>query len=414
MPPEDDNRSQQRKGLHGALSRSRITGPLFRYGISILRLNRTRGLVHGNKARLDHLDRRIDDLRRDLDDAHRKTDGLRHTVDDMRRETDTGRDDAQRQTDELREKVRRLEEGLRQIGVQQTALSQRSSADLARGDHARVRQDARIAALASNVDLVERIMLRNPNEAIPASPAITPASIAPRVKSLLDDFYVAFENRYRGTTEDIASRQAIYLSELDALNADPLTSGPVLDLGCGRGEWLKLLRDREIDGLGLDTNAGQLAEARDHGLAVREGDALAFMRAEPEARYMAVTAFHIVEHLPFETLAEWMLEIRRILKPGGKLIVETPNPETLTVGASTFHMDPTHQKPVPSGLLDVLAETVGFDQRIVRPLHPHPRLKEAMETMPGDFAYLLFGYQDYGFFARRPLERFEADGQGAV
>lgn len=400
MPSEDDNRSQQREGLRSALSRNRITGPLLRYGISILRLNRTRGLAHGNLARLEHLDRRIDDIRSEMKS--------------LRQDIDLRGDDAQRQTDQLREKLRLLEDGFRQLGTQQTNLSQRSTADVARGEHARARQDARIAALAGHVDLVERMLLRNPNEASPAAQLDSAGGTAPRVKSLLDDFYVAFENRYRGTTEDIASRQAIYLSELDALNADEWTTGPVLDLGCGRGEWLKLLRDRGIHGLGIDTNAGQLSEARAHGLAAREGDALAFMRAEPEARYMAVTAFHIVEHLPFESLAEWMLEIRRILKPGGKLIVETPNPETLTVGASTFHMDPTHQKPVPSGLLDVLAETIGFDQRMVRPLHPHPRLKEAMETMPGDFAYLLFGYQDYGFFARRPPERFEADGQGVA
>ena len=110
MPSEDDNRSQQREGLRSALSRNRITGPLLRYGISILRLNRTRGLAHGNLARLEHLDRRIDDIRSEMKS--------------LRQDIDLRGDDAQRQTDQLREKLRLLEDGFRQLGTQQTNLSQ--------------------------------------------------------------------------------------------------------------------------------------------------------------------------------------------------------------------------------------------------------------------------------------------------
>jgi O-antigen chain-terminating methyltransferase len=138
---------------------------------------------------------------------------------------------------------------------------------------------------------------------------------------------------------------------------------------------------------------------------VHNQDGLHFLRSQPEGRYAAVTAFHIFEHLPFSALAEWLVEIRRVLCPGGILIAETPNPENLIVGANTFHLDPTHVRPLPSGVLEILSETVGFTVKAVRPLHPHGDLAAALKDLPERTAYLLYGYQDYGLIAERPTKQ---------
>jgi SAM-dependent methyltransferase len=258
--------------------------------------------------------------------------------------------------------------------------------------------DHKVASIAAGLDMLAR------SGSSPASRhELGKSSPPPELSLLLDTFYVALEARFRGDVADIGQRQSVYLPDIEqALGR--LDNKMILDLGCGRGEWLSLLRSHGFEGVGVDTNEGQLAAARENGLAVHNEDALQFLRGQPEGRFAAVTAFHIVEHLPFALLAEWMLEIRRVLCPGGILIAETPNPENLIVGANTFHLDPTHTRPLPSGVLTILAETLGFEVKQIRPLHPHGDLTAALKDLPERTAYLLYGYQDYGLIAERPLK----------
>lgn len=255
--------------------------------------------------------------------------------------------------------------------------------------------DQKIAATSAAFDIL--VKANSSDRADAPSVATKPTGTS----LLLDNFYVALEAKFRGSTGDITQRQTIYLPDIEQA-IDRAERKSVLDLGCGRGEWLALLRKLNIEGVGVDTNEGQLAEARENGLAVVNGDALEYLRSQQEASYAAITAFHIFEHLPFPVLAEWLVEIRRVLCPGGVLIAETPNPENLIVGANTFHLDPTHTKPLPSGVLSILAETVGLNVRQIRPLHPHGDLAEAIKDLPERTAYLLYGYQDYGLIAERP------------
>jgi SAM-dependent methyltransferase len=258
--------------------------------------------------------------------------------------------------------------------------------------------DGKVASLAAGLDVLAR-----GNSSQASIPAATTPALSPELSKLLETFYVALEARFRGNTADIGNRQSVYLPDIEQA-LSKLDNKSVLDLGCGRGEWLSLLRTHGIEGVGIDTNEGQLAAARENGLAVYNDDALRFLRSQPEGRFGAVTAFHVFEHLPFATLAEWLLEIRRILCPGGILIAETPNPENLIVGANTFHLDPTHTRPLPSGVLAILSETVGFAVKQIRPLHPHGDLSAALKDLPERTAYLLYGYQDYGLIAERPLK----------
>jgi O-antigen chain-terminating methyltransferase len=178
-------------------------------------------------------------------------------------------------------------------------------------------------------------------------------------------FYRAFEDRYRGARDTITGRLRAYQPFVAPL----LAHGPAaaLDLGCGRGEWLELLGEYGLSARGIDLDDGMLAACRERGLQVDTQDALAALRAAPDNSLALVSAFHLVEHIPFDLVRELIAEALRALRPGGLLILETPNPENLVVGASSFYLDPSHLRPIPPPLLAFAAEHAGFARhKIVR------------------------------------------------
>ena len=179
-------------------------------------------------------------------------------------------------------------------------------------------------------------------------------------------FYRAFEDRYRGSRDTIKARLRAYAPFTDPLRG--LAARPAaLDLGCGRGEWLELLGEQGFDAHGVDLDDGMLAACIERGLAARREDALAALRAQPDDSLALVSAFHLVEHLPFDLVRNLVAEALRALQPGGILIMETPNPENLTVGATSFYLDPSHLHPIPPGLLGFTADHAGYARaRIVR------------------------------------------------
>ena len=218
-----------------------------------------------------------------------------------------------------------------------------------------------------------------------------------------DSFYHRLENRWRGAPEEIARRLKIYLSDIEAAVAR--TDGrPVMDLGCGRGEWLGLLRDHGIGGFGVDTNAVQIEEAQEAGLDVRLGDALQALADQPDASLSALTAHHLIEHLPFDAVAWITREATRVLAPGGLLLFETPDTRNVLVGATTFHTDPTHLKPMPAEVMGVLFETAGFDPIDIRHINAHARFGEFLDKpdVNDEIAHLLFGPQDLAILGTRP------------
>lgn len=210
-----------------------------------------------------------------------------------------------------------------------------------------------------------------------------------------DSFYHRLENRYRGSVDEIMHRLRIYLPDAEA--AVIRTGGkPVMDLGCGRGEWLYLLERAGLEGFGVDTNAVQIEEAKEKGLDIRQGDALKALAAMADDSLAFITAHHLIEHLPFDAVAWITREAMRVLAPGGVLLFETPNTRNVLVGATTFHTDPTHLKPMPEQVLSVLFETVGFNPVEVRHLNAHERFDEflAQPDVNDELAVLLFGPQD--------------------
>jgi len=179
-------------------------------------------------------------------------------------------------------------------------------------------------------------------------------------------FYRAFEDRYRGARETIKQRLRAYQPFIEPLAT--LQSPPrALDVGCGRGEWLELLGEQGFQAHGVDLDEGMLAACRERGLDVELGDAIACLRRMPDASLTLVSAFHLVEHIPFEVLQALVSEAQRVLLPGGLLIMETPNAENLVVGATSFYLDPTHLRPLPPQLLAFITEYGGFQRhKVVR------------------------------------------------
>jgi ubiquinone/menaquinone biosynthesis C-methylase UbiE len=186
-------------------------------------------------------------------------------------------------------------------------------------------------------------------------------------------FYRAFEDRYRGSREVIKQRLRAYAPFLLPLAAG-WPGGQALDLGCGRGEWLELLTEHGFAASGVDLDDGMLAACRERGLAVETADALAALRARPDASLALVSAFHLVEHIPFDAVRDLIAEALRTLQPGGLLILETPNPENLVVGAASFYMDPSHLRPLPPNLLVFTTEHAAYARSKVVRLQEQPRL----------------------------------------
>lgn len=185
-------------------------------------------------------------------------------------------------------------------------------------------------------------------------------------------FYRAFEERYRGSRELISQRLETYLPFIQPL-LSIYQPANAIDLGCGRGEWIELVQDAGFLPQGVDFDVDMLAACTERGLPAVEGDAIAYLKSLGDRTQCIVSGFHVAEHISFSDLETLVAHALRVLKPGGLLILETPNPENLVVGTSSFFLDPTHLRPLPPPLLSFLPEHYGFAR--VRTL----RLQESAE-----------------------------------
>jgi O-antigen chain-terminating methyltransferase len=262
-------------------------------------------------------------------------------------------------------------------------------------------QSAVISDLRQSIDTIRRLAngtsqkTRSQSQSVDNNPTSTPSSV------IDDALYVALENHFRGSRDLVAQRQRDYLPMLpELINA----STPLVDLGCGRGEWLKVVRDHGLPAIGVDSNTVCIAECREENLDVIQEDLLEFLSVRPSASVGAYTLFQVLEHLPFSVLVTTLREIRRTLVPGGRLIAEVPNAKNLRVSAGTFWIDPTHQRPLYPELLMFLASEVGFTRaegHYANNLSPEYDLsglpdnaKNALKSVvdavdgPGDFALI--------------------------
>jgi len=213
----------------------------------------------------------------------------------------------------------------------------------------------------------------------------------------LDQFYVNFENQFRGTRALVMDRLRVYLPLLreHMLGTEDM---PALDVGCGRGEWLELLARERLKASGVDQNWVMVEMCRRFGLQAEQGNVLAYLKTLENSSVGVVTGFHIVEHLSLEVTVALLDETVRVLKPGGMAIFETPNPANLLVASNTFFLDPTHKRPLPSALLRFLAEARGLRKVRVLPLHPYPesfKIDEPAGELTKRFNDYFYGAQDY-------------------
>jgi SAM-dependent methyltransferase len=229
----------------------------------------------------------------------------------------------------------------------------------------------------------------------PAPPAEGPRP-AP-TQQLPPGVYSLFEERFRGSPEEVADKQRFYLPFLDGI------PGPVLDVGCGRGEFLMLLRERGITASGVEINPIAVAACHEKDLKVEQGDGLAALAKKSEKSLGAVVAFQVVEHWSPETIFAFLRESRRALAPSGVIVLETINTDSLS-SLRAFFLDPSHVRPVPPEALRFLAEAAGFVQARIEyraPLDESDRLEESSEN-DAKLNRLLFGPQDYAMIARVP------------
>ncbi len=226
------------------------------------------------------------------------------------------------------------------------------------------RSDALLQRLAEELEEVASLSERSlRGEPLPVS-GTSPLDEG-RLADALAEVQPLLLESFRGSEDEIRHRMDRYLPDLKP-------KAPVLDLGCGRGELLLLLREAGVDATGVEGDPALAEAARRRGLKVVEGEVLEVLKDQESESRGAVTAMHLFEHLTSAKLIAVLAEIRRVLRPGGLLIAECPNPHSLRVGASLFWQDPTHQRPLLPETLELMLRAAGFvfDRREL--LHPFP------------------------------------------
>lgn len=212
---------------------------------------------------------------------------------------------------------------------------------------------------------------------------------------LADVFYANFEDKFRGTEEEIAKRISddyLALFKDSGVNFDKF---PILDIGSGRGEFLKLMKKNKLGAKGIDINKNMVERSIHKGLDAIEGDATEYLLKTKPQTLGAIAGFHIVEHIPFNQLLRLFTAAHAALTEGGFVLFETPNPENIIVGSYSFYLDPSHLNPVPPALLSFSLENCGFRNIEIRRLHPSEDSKDKAKLISSELAEKIYGPRDY-------------------
>jgi len=235
--------------------------------------------------------------------------------------------------------------------------------------------------------------------AVGATPVAAPAAPADLQRPApspapLEFDYGRFAERFRGSEEYVRTGQRFYL---------PFFTGrrEVLDIGCGRGEFLELMREAGVTARGIDLSQESVDLCRHKGLQAETADLFKYLADLPEASLDGIFSAQVVEHLPPERLPDMIRLASSRLERDGVLAIETPNPECLAIFASHFYLDPTHTRPVPHALLTFYMEEYGLGLIQVRRLSPAIESMPALAGLPEDFREAYFGGLDYAIIGRK-------------
>jgi SAM-dependent methyltransferase len=215
-----------------------------------------------------------------------------------------------------------------------------------------------------------------------------------------------FERAFRGSEESVRDRYRDLAGHF-------VGASPVLDVGFGRGEFLDLLAEIGVAASGIEVDADLVHAAARRGLDVRLGDAAAYLGSLPGASLGGVCALQVVEHLSPQEYVDFARSVARVVRPGGVVVIDSPNPSSFYVYAHAFYLDPTHTRPVHPLFLMFLFERAGFEKVELEWRSPPPDAA-LLEPVPGDDALaravneniarlnaVLYGPQDFAIIARR-------------
>ena len=175
------------------------------------------------------------------------------------------------------------------------------------------------------------------------------------------DFYTEFEDNFRGSREQIINVLSNYDGLIDyILNIDNDPS--LLDIGSGRGEWIQKCNENGFKSIGLELDTKMANDCKKLNLNIKQGDALSLLDQFSEDSFSIVSAFHVIEHMNHENINELLIKSKRILKPEGLLVLETPSIDNLMVSSKSFHLDPTHINPIHPDLLAFMIKRTGFNR----------------------------------------------------
>ena len=224
-----------------------------------------------------------------------------------------------------------------------------------------------------------------------------PITVAAQPAAAAVPDYFAFESRMRGSVESIRERQRRYVEDFRA-------AAPVLDVGCGRGELLALLREAGIEARGIDADADMVAYARGEELDVEQADLVEYLEQLDDASLGGIFMGQVVEHLPAGTLVQALRLAAAKLRPGGLLVAETINPLS-PIALRNYFADLTHAQPLVPETLELLARQAGFAESEIRFLNePAERLTEPDDPVIAAnvrrLNELLFAPLDYALVAR--------------
>jgi len=206
--------------------------------------------------------------------------------------------------------------------------------------------------------------------------------------------FVHFADRFRGPQEYVRSNFAAYL---------PLFAGRpnIVDLGCGRGEFLELLAENGMTATGVDGDPESVGMCLAKSLNAVEADLFAWLEAQPDHSLDGVFCGQVIEHLPPPLVPRLFNLCAAKSRPGAIAVFETPNPECLAIFASHFYLDPTHQRPVPSALAAFYLQEAGYGRLEIRSLAPAIESMPSLASLPPDFRAAFFGGLDYAIIGTR-------------